>query len=379
MGLGHLVRSLAVAGALARSFRVVFCCGGPVPPDVRIPAGIELIRLPPIGAARNGGLVSLEPAVSLGQAWERRRELLLWAYRAARPAAIVVELFPFGRTSFARELLPLLAAARADRVRVISSVRDLLVTAKRDQQAHDDLTAARLEHYFDAVIVHADERFARLEETFRPSAPVSVPVLYSGFVCPDRRRIRRAARVPPEVLVSAGGGSQGGALLLAAARAHRRHLAARGWRTTLLTGPFLPADDRAQLSATSAGCSGLTVERFIPDLVMAMAGAAASVSQCGYNTSLDLLRAGVPAVVVPYAEGRETEQSERARRLAALGAVVVLRSHRLTPRRLAESVLRAIAAPPPRIALDLAGAENTATLVSELVRVAPASGRTEAA
>lgn len=95
--------------------------------------------------------------------WERRRARLLSLYEQLRPVAIVVELFPFGRAKFARELVPLLDTARRDRraVRSIASVRDLLVTDKRDQQEHDDLVADRLRRYFDAVsdgVVHGCRR-----------------------------------------------------------------------------------------------------------------------------------------------------------------------------------------------------------------------------
>lgn len=372
VGLGHLVRSLAVAGGLAERFSVVLCSGGPVVGGVRVPRGVELIQLPPIGTGPDGQLVSLDPALTLEETWDRRREVLLSLYAALGPVAVVVELFPFGRRKFARELVPVLECARRDPrpVKVISSVRDLLVTDKRDQRAHDDLAGGRLSRYFDAVIVHADERFARLEETFRPSHRPSTPVLYSGFVCRSVEYPHRVLRAPAEVLVSVGGGACGARLLRAAADAHRLRLAPWGFRTRLVTGPFFAAEETSKLEAQAAGCSGLTVERFIPDLCEAMAGAAVSVSQCGYNTTLDVLRSGVPAVVVPYDEERENEQSERARRLARLGALKVLPAARLTPERLAEAVLEVVDVEPPSLKLDLAGASNTAALVSELVGAA---------
>ena len=60
------------------------------------------------------------------------------------------------------------------------------------------------------------------------------------------------------------------------------------------------------------------------DLSAEMAASRLSISQCGYNTALDIVRAGVPALVVPFADGGETEQTDRARRLEALGALRVL-------------------------------------------------------
>lgn len=380
LGLGHLVRSLAIAGELADRFRVVLCSGGPVPAGVEIPPGVELVELPPIGVGPDGKLASLDGSAPLDQAWERRRERLLSLEAQLEPVAIVVELFPFGRAKFARELVPLLDAARSrdDGTVVVSSVRDLLVTDKRDQRAHDDLAAARLDRHFDAVVVHADERFVRLEDTFRPAAWPGTPVLYSGFVARSAERPPRRLRRPPEVLVSVGGGATGAPLLRAAAAAHRHELGLRGFRTRLVTGPFLAERDGATLRELAADSPGLTVERLIPDLCAAMAGAAVSVSQCGYNTTLDVLRSGAPAVVVPYAEGRENEQPERARRLARLGALRTLQWADLTPARLATAVLEAAETESPEIALDLTGAATTAAIVAALVDAATPSTRRSA-
>ncbi len=376
VGLGHLVRSLAIAEGLAQRFRVVICSGGPVPDGLRLPEGVELVQLSPIGAGPDGRLASLDPSVTLDQAWARRRARLLSLYAELQPVAVVVELFPFGRAKFAGELEPLLEMARRDArgVKVVSSVRDLLVTDKRDQVGHDDLAADRLRRYFDAVIVHADERFARLEDTFRPTRPAGVPTFYSGFVIPSGELRRSAPRTPPELIVSTGGGLTGGPLLRAAAGAHREVLAGHGFRTRLLTGPFLPRHEAAALEALAARSPGLSVERFVPDLASELTGAAASVSRCGYNTTLDLLRSAVPSVVVPYDEGRENEQSQRAQRLERLGAVHVLSSARLTPDRLGRAVLDAVARARSGVALDHGGVSRTAAVVADLVAGRPCVG-----
>ncbi len=79
------------------------------------------------------------------------------------------------------------------------------------------------------------------------------------------------------------------------------------------------------------------------------------------------MRSGVPSVVVPHDEGRETEQAERARRLAALGVVRVLDSSELTPRHLADEVLGLLGADRSHAVIDLDGARTSARLVAELV------------
>ena len=73
---------------------------------------------------------------------------------------------------------------------------------------------------------------------------------------------------------------------------------------------------------------------------------------------VDLLRAGTRALLVPFAEPGETEQTLRARKLDARGLVQWLPEDDLTPGRLAEAVRSALAGPPPPphgIALDGAG------------------------
>ena len=52
---------------------------------------------------------------------------------------------------------------------------------------------------------------------------------------------------------------------------------------------------------------------------------AAAVGQCGYNTAIDWLQAGVPGVFVPFAEAGEVEQTLRA---GSLQRALRLRRHR---------------------------------------------------
>ena len=47
------------------------------------------------------------------------------------------------------------------------------------------------------------------------------------------------------------------------------------------------------------------------------------VSQCGYNSALEILASGRPALFVPFARGQESEQTMRARQFADLGLATV--------------------------------------------------------
>jgi len=381
LGLGHLVRSFALAGALAERFRVVLLNGGRLPRGLPVPPGVEVISLPPLGMSVDGTLVSHDRRRSTDRALYLRRERMLALLAELRPDALFVELFPFGRKKFAGELVPLLEAARDAGTLTVCSLRDILVASRHDQRTFDERASVRANALLDAILVHSDPRFARLEESFDPVTPLAVPVHYTGFVLPggDRDKARALAPTPPAtarppVVVSAGGGAYGGALMAAAIEAHRLELADAGVDVRIIAGPFLPEAEWQLLRAAAQGRPGLEVRRSVPDLVAELRTAAASVSQCGYNTTLDLLRTGVPALVVPFSEGGEDEQTRRAERLERVGAVRVLAAGRADGPGLAAAVRELLAFRPEPVELDLDGARKTALAVGNLLarRAAPA-------
>jgi predicted glycosyltransferase len=368
LGLGHLARAFSLVRAMSSEFRVVVLNGGRFPAGFDVPDGVEVRDLAPLGMNGDGGLVSLDHRCTVEQAQGLRRLAVMDAFETLAPAAIVIEMFPFGRKKFAGEILPLLQAARlrANRPFVACSLRDILVGSRRDQQHHDDRACALANRYFDAILVHADPSFARLEDSFRPQAPLTVPVRYTGFATAEDRG---AAAVPRarSVIVSAGGGIAGAPLFRAAVAAHRLLWPSRRLPMRIVAGPFLPEPDWRALQAEAGPLEGLRLDRSVPNLAGEIRKAGASVSQCGYNTALELVTSGTPALVVPFAEGREDEQTNRARRLAALGAVRVIESERLSATVLAEEILRTLAFVPSAVRLDSQGARNTARMLREAV------------
>jgi predicted glycosyltransferase len=370
LGMGHLVRSLALATALAERFRVVFLNGGPFPHGITAPLTIETISLPPLGMTTDGRLVSRDRRRTVEQAQSLRRTRILDIFHMLRPQVVFIELFPFGRKKFTNELLPLLEKARSVPTRplVLCSLRDILVG--RDAQSdHDERASALANQYFDAILVHADPQFARLEESFQPRTPLQIPVHYTGFVFAEKH----SAPIPTrerthQIVVSAGGGIVGAPLLRTAAEAHTLVWPHERIPMKLIAGPFLPEADWQSLRNAVTGQPGISLRRSVPDLCAEMRGTTASISQCGYNTALDLLRARVPALVVPFSENGEDEQMNRARRLEKLGALRVLDPQHLNAPTLAEEIRALLRFTPREVTLDLDGARHTVHLVEKLVR-----------
>ena len=222
LGMGHLMRSFALADRLGERFRIVLLNGGRLPKGVATPANIEIINLPPLGIDDANQLVSHDKRISVARALDRRRRIIRSTFDQLRPAVVLVELFPFGRKKFAGELLPLLEAAHNPETRalVVCSLRDILVSQRTSQQQYDDRAAELANEFVDVILVHSDPSFARFEESFRPSIPLQVAVKHTGFVVPRTTSTSVATSKCKRIVVSAGGGIAGEPLLRACIEAH---------------------------------------------------------------------------------------------------------------------------------------------------------------
>jgi predicted glycosyltransferase len=274
------------------------------------------------------------------------------------------------------ELMPLLdaaiavAATRAGRrPLIVSSVRDIGAAGQRDP-ARRQQTLDLVERYFDRVLVHSDPALIRFERTYAHSDAIAPKVHYTGFVVePATGDEQDSVAGKDEVIVSAGGGVVGRALLETALLARRATiLADRTWR--VLTGVNATDADVAAIEtlADRIGDGRVIVERTRDDFTTLLRNCAVSVSQAGYNTTMEILHAGTRAVVVPFAGGAETEQALRAGILAEQGRLEVVDESALAPETLAAAIDRAARGPsPPRGAIDLGGAQRTAALLAQWI------------
>jgi predicted glycosyltransferase len=359
LGLGHFVRSLALAEALAERFDVVFFNGGPVPMAMELPRAIRFVHLPPLRMEEDG---TLSGAGEVGAILAQRSAAMQAVAAECAAAALVVELYPFGRKKFAVEIEPLIEVVRAGGGKVACSVRDILVNQRADQSRHDQRAADTLERCFDAVLVHADPRLSRLEECFRPERPAATPVHHTGFVA---RHGGEAGAMGEVTLVTAGGGIVGGPLYRAALAAQPRLWAERGWPMVILGGPLLPDAEWEALSASAMADCGITLVRAVPSIAGLLRQAGRVISQCGYNSALEILASGRPTLFVPFARGQESEQTMRARQFAELGLAQWLPEAGLGGDALVDALL-GLEAPASDFVLDTRGAQNSARIVAEL-------------
>lgn len=366
LGMGHMVRSREIVRGLGE-FDVWFVNGGEPVEGFSFPAATRVVQLPPIRSD-----AAFQDIDATGAVKAERCRLLLGLLDSVEPDVVVIEMFPFGRRKFAFELVPLLEKVRrgARPVRVVSSVRDILVS-KRDQERHEDQACRLLNSYFDLVMVHADPRFQQLGETFLRAADLRCPVSYTGFVAEPLLNAplgRAAGRERPHVIASAGGGRVGFPLLAAAVSASLALAPRLTHDLTVYTGPYLPTDEFSRLSALAANAPRIRIGRFATDFVEQIAGANLLISMAGYNTCMNILTTGVKALVLPFSGNQNEEQTIRARKLEGLGYLEVLTENGLAPDQLAQRVERALTEPRRGVGepLDLNGVANTARLLERV-------------
>jgi len=363
LGTGHVVRAAAIGKALAaRGVEVVLASGNKIPPTLDT-SGLGIIDLPPVKSpdAVFNRLVTPD-GTDIDDAWkERRVAATLDAFAAREFDLLLTETYPFGRRQFEFELSALLAAAKscAHPPMIATSIRDILVR-KQELWKEEWMADQALQHY-DRVLIHADPDFIELKDSFPFADRVEHLVRYTGYVGGAERPSPPDGDGENEVIISCGGGAVAKGLIEASldARPLSRRASELTWR--LLIGHDVSDKEFEAYRASASG--GMIVERARPDFPGLLKRARLSVSQAGYNTVLDILIASVPAVFVPFAQVKETEQAQRAEALAAHGRAVTVSEKGLTPEALAAAIDDALALPHQPHQVRLGGAESAADIL----------------
>ncbi|CTQ56273.1 undecaprenyldiphospho-muramoylpentapeptide beta-N-acetylglucosaminyltransferase [Roseibium album] len=363
LGTGHVVRAASIGKALAaRGVEVTLASGNKIPPTLDT-GPLKIIALPACKSpdANFKKLVTLDNE-DIDDAWKSARvNASIQALHAEDYDLLLTETYPFGRRQLDFELTPLLETAKAKSKPplVATSIRDILVRKK--ELWKEEWMANQALRFYDRILIHSDPDFIQLGDSFPFAERVDHLVRYTGYVGGGNRPEAEGPDGDDEVIISCGGGAVAENLLSAALEARPLSRRAEDARWRILIGHDI-SEDAFAIYKMSAG-EGIIVERARRDFPELLKRARLSVSQAGYNTVLDILVAGVPAVFVPFAQANETEQTQRAEALAAHGRAVVTSEAGLTPERLAAAVDDALALPRKQNQVRLGGAEKSAEIL----------------
>lgn len=394
LGSGHVRRIALIVRALQQisPLTITVVQGGFPIPGVDFGTA-QVIQLPPARVANAQFNPILDDTGSpISEPWKHNRARILGQlFQEIAPRILLTESYPFGRRAFSFEIDPLLEKARQTGTKVLSSVRDILVSSAKPQRVQSVVDT--LQHFYHRVLVHGDPKLIPFEATFAAVDQIAAQICYTGYVanrpkasqsdspscdslscdspsCDSPSCVRQ-----PGVVVSVGGGAVGFHVLQAALEARSMSsLNEIPW--LLLCGSELPLSDFDRLGQQAAD-TGIAIERHRNDFSALLRRCVVSISQAGYNTTLDVLSARCRAILIPFASCGQSEQVTRARLLAQQALVQVVEESELTPAAVAGTIDRIMAAPSPldispdplRI-FDLQGAEQSAKLIDQFYQTA---------
>ena len=370
VGLGHLRRTLAIAGCLARAHEDVsslILTGSSVEPFFPVPPRTDTVKLPvrrrdPDGTHRSRLLLDIEELRSM------RAQIALAASLAFEPDVAVVDKLPLG---LGGELEPTLQAlrARSRPCKLVLGLRDIDDSAENVRRKWGTGMREVISRYYDAVLVYGP-RSAPDALACMGWQGLDIPVVHVGYVGAPAPDDGPDDIAPGYVLVTAGAGNDGFPLLSAVAEAIRAE--PLPCETVMVAGPLM---DPAEVDRLRALTEDLAVRlcEYRPDLPELIVGARAVVSMAGYNTVGEIMRARKPALLVPRVRPSE-EQLIRATMLDAQGLAQMLHPDELDPATMRAALDALLARRRPRLrAVDHAGTERAVEVLTHVAGL-PSAG-----
>ncbi|SMO66016.1 glycosyltransferase family protein [Paracoccus laeviglucosivorans] len=367
-GLGHLRRCRAIAHALVEAYsglQVLIISGAPIAGAFDYRARVDFVKVPSVIKLRNGEYTSLAEHVDLSDTLKMRRSIILETARSFAPDVLIVDKEPMGLHGEIEETLA-----------VLKGMGTRLVLGLREVMDSPELLAAewsrkklmpRVDQYFDDIWVYGPRGFHDPLMGLEVPAPVHDRMRYVGFLKRTSYGIEPRPVDEPYILVTPGGGGDGAEMIRDVIAAYR-HAPDLPQRAVIVLGPYMPAEQRAELRKLACRHDKLEVMDFSPRMEDLMANAAAVICMSGYNTWCEVLSFDKPALILPRTEPRE-EQLIRARRATDLNAATMLMPEQSCDPAVMADAIRALGRQlPPSVGYphpDLDGLENIIRIMGE--------------
>lgn len=378
LGVGHLRRSLEICKSLARYHETTLILGGqPTSIDT---TGLNILQLPGLHMDNEfNNLAPCDSSSSLELTKKKRQEALYNHFLSFAPHCFITELYPFGRKAFRFELDPVLEDIKNKTLSdciCVCSVRDILVEKIEGKEKFEKRVVKTLNNYYSAVLIHSDPNLITLEETFDPIKQIKPPLYYTGFVSEKpstatRQQIRQQRNITRQeklIVASTGGGGVGTELLYAVLAAFKKLLEIEPLaHLQIFTGPYCDSGDYAAL--TSHRQKNIRVDRFTRSFPDWLTAADLSISMAGYNTCMNLLQTGIPALVHPFKQNRE--QALRAVKLGKKAPISLLTDDDLSVDKLSAKMVQHLQLQAVKTTIRLDGANESRDIIDTLLTPSP--------
>lgn len=380
-GLGNIRRMLAICQYLLKTIpdiSILVVSGSPALHSLRLPAGLDYIKLPCIGRDESGAVTSRYLDTELEEAVKLRSDLILSVTRNFKPDLLLVDKKPHGLQSELADTLAYLKRNRPE-TKLVLLLRDILdrpetTIAQWQRHGYYDIIASQ---YDQVWVVGTPNIFdVRTEYQFPPS--VASKVRFCGYIQREpglipRKTLRHAFQLQPDqplVLVTPGGGGDGYRLVdtyLSGLATLPQSNSAFPIVSLIISGPEMAASEQESLRQRVAQHNRAQFLEFTNDMSSYMDAADVVVAMGGYNTIGEILSLQKRAIVVPRIQPVE-EQWIRTERMSQLGLFRTIHPDDLTPESLGQTVMQALANQPIEpFPLDMGALPRIADHLTELV------------
>ena len=355
-GLGNIRRMLAICEYLLDAIpglSILVLSGSPALHSLRLPAGLDYIKLPCLSRDQSGDVGvrflnnSLEEVVNL------RAEVILSATQHFKPDVFLVDKKPSG---LLRELQPTLMHLKqyAETHSVLPTQMVLLL---RDVLDAPEVTCRQWQRhgYFDVIerfysqvwVVGSPDIFDVPVEYNFPEA-IAEKVRFCGYVRRNsgyrsREAVRQELSLTAQdklILVTPGGGADGDRLVMTYLEMLANPQTQPPNSTTkslIVCGCEMPDEQRQIVHRAAADNFQIEVLDFSDDLLGLMDAADLVVSMGGYNTVCEIVSLHKRAVVVPRIHPVQ-EQWIRAKRMAERDVFQIIHPQSLSADTLAAAI-----------------------------------------
>lgn len=369
IGIGHLVRSFALVNSLKISFQVTLVSGGDFPEGLLIPKAIKYIQLPPIGIDENNCLKAINTQEPVHHVMKKRQKILLQTFKESQPDIFITEFFPFGKIQFLSELSPVLRLIKNSekQIKVLCSLRDILEPNFSGGKMGQDFSVKIINEYYDCILIHGDKKFIPLEETFPELNRINVSKYYTGYVTAmsHHRKIDRQAF--KKIVLSAGGGKVAHPFILKIISSFRHYGFGDGITLQVITGPIYPLKSFKVLQDIVKNDNNIILNYSVESLSESWLDARLSISSGGYNTLMELISSGIPAIVSPYRNQTNSEQEIRSSYLNQMGLIKTMYYEDLNEEEIALTIKKALDFTPSDKTIDLGGANKTRKILEDYI------------
>jgi len=327
-GLGHIRRTMSIAGHLrADDVNVLILTGSPIAGRFSFPENVDFVRIPGMIKKTNDEYQSLSIRIDPEHALNIRKSIIMATTRTFQPDLFIVDKEPLG---LKREVLPTLQWLKENSpsTRTVLGLRDIMDdrdTVRRDWR-HKDVYRHLEELYSEIWIYGRRDIYDAVQEYDIPEQ-VQDKIFFTGYLprrgvpatVAAKTRKDFCVRTGEKMIVLTTGGGGDGFKMMDVYLALFEADPLEGVRSVLITGPFMPIEQRREL-AKRARPFDIKVRPFYPRMEELFGAADLVVSMGGYNTVCEILSQGTVSLIIPRDQPRQ-EQLLRAQALKARGLI----------------------------------------------------------